>query len=87
MGKDLFSAWVIPNPAYSKEESKVPVTVIQYTKRDLSPQAVSEALKLINEIWDCLHNKNHMKRSAFSLDTPYDTIRVLTVQQYLDLIV
>ena len=27
-GQDLFGAWGVPNTDYSKEESKVPVTVI-----------------------------------------------------------
>ena len=35
MGKIIFSAWVIPNTAYAKEESKVPLIVRQDTKRDI----------------------------------------------------
>ena len=82
-GQDLFAAWGIPNTAYADEESKVPVTVRQYTNRDLSPHAVLEALELITKICYCLWNKRHMEGAVFSLETPYDTISVLTVREYL----
>ena len=62
------------------------MTVRQYTKKDLSPQAVSEVLELINDIFYCLCRKRHTKRAVLSLETPYDTIRVLAVWQYLQLL-
>ena len=38
IGQEFFAAWEVPNPAYSKEESKVPVTMRQYKKMDISPR-------------------------------------------------
>ena len=57
-----------------------------YTKRDLSSQAVLEALELITEICDCLQNKKHMKRVALSLEIPHYTIHVLEVGEHLQLL-
>ena len=85
-GQDLFSVWGIANNDYAEEESKVPVTVRQYTKRDLYPEAVLEALVLITYICDCIWNKRHMKREAFSLKTLYNIIHVLPVQEHLKLL-
>ena len=79
MGKDFFSAWGIPDSAYSEEESKVIVTVRQCTKRDFYPQDVLEALELITKICCCICNKRHMKRVEFSQETLYDIICVLAV--------
>ena len=55
------------------------MTVRQYTERDLSPQAMSEVLELITDKFYCLRSKRHMNRVVLSLETPYDTIRVLAV--------
>ena len=52
MGQYLFAAWGIPDPSHADEESKVPVTVRQYTKRNISPNDVMEALEPITEICD-----------------------------------
>ena len=62
------------------------MTVREYTRRDLSPQAVSEVLELITDIFYCLRRKSHTKRAVLSLETPYDTICVLEVWQYLQLL-
>ena len=72
----------IPNFSYAEEESKLPVTMRQYTKRDIFPHAVSEALGLINDKYDCIWKKRCMKRSDFPLDTQYDTIHLLEAQEY-----
>ena len=85
-GKSLFAAWVITNPAYTEEKSKITVTVIGYTNMDLSPQDVPESLELITGICYCLHNKRHMKRAELYPETPYDTICVLEVWEYLQLL-
>ena len=60
--QDLFAARGIHNTVNSKEESKVPVPVRQYTKRNIFPRDVLEALKLINEVCGFLRNKRCMKR-------------------------
>ena len=78
-GQDLSDSWGIPNPAYAKEESRVTVTVIHYTKRDISPQDMSEVMELNTEICYCLRGKRRMKRLAFDLETPYGTIHALAV--------
>ena len=57
MGQYLFSTWEILNPDHAEKEYKLPVTVIQYTKRDLSPQAVLEVLVLITEICELSSEK------------------------------
>ena len=41
MWQDFFATGGVTYPAYAEEESKVPVTVRQYTNRDISPQDVS----------------------------------------------
>ena len=86
MGQYLFAAWRIPDPFHADEESKVPVTVRQYTKRDISPNDVMEALEPITEICDCLWHKGCMKRVVLSLETPYYTIHILLVWEYLQLL-
>ena len=58
----------------------------QWKKRNLSPQVVLEALELINEICNFIHNKKHMNRAAFYLETLYDMIWFLEVQEYLQLL-
>ena len=82
----MFYDWGIPNTDYAKEDSKAPVTARQYTKRDLSPQAVLEVLELITEICDFLHKKRRMKRAELSFETPYDTVLVSEVREYLQLL-
>ena len=67
------------NKSYAKEESRVTVTVIHYTKRDISPQDMSEVMELNTEICYCLRGKRRMKRLAFDLETPYGTIHALAV--------
>ena len=47
---------------------------------------MSEALELITEVFYCIQNKIRTKRAALSLETPYDTICVLEVQEYLQLL-
>ena len=53
----MFSSWDIPNPDYAEEEPKVPVTVRQYTKKDISTKAVSEVLELITKICELSSEK------------------------------
>ena len=45
-----------------------------------------EALEIITNIFDCLRNNRRMNRADFSLETPYETIHVLEVPEYLKLI-
>ena len=79
-GQDLFAAWGITNPA---EESKVPV-VRKYNKTTHTDDDILKALELISEVCDSLKNKRRIKRAAFSLDTPYDTLRVLAIRDYIN---
>ena len=56
------------------------MTVIQYTRRDIYPQDLLEALELVTEICDCFLIKIHINRVAFPLKNPYDTIHLLAVR-------
>ena len=47
---------------------------------------MSEATELITEIFYCLWNKRLMKRGGFYLENPYDTINVLAVREYFQLL-
>ena len=85
-GQDLFGAWGVPNTDFAEKESKVPVTVVQYIKRDLSPQNVSEALELITEVCDCLQKNKIINIALLSFKTLFDTFRVLAVWKYLQLL-
>ena len=77
----------IPNTDYSEEEYKAPVTVRYYTNTYIYPQAVSKVLELITDICNYLRNNRRIKRAAFYPKTLYDTISVLALQEYLQLIV
>ena len=76
-GQTLFSAWGIASP---KQE---PNSVRSYKRTNFSEEEVVEALRMITEMCDSLKNKRKVQRAAFSLDSPYDTIRVLAVRDYI----
>ena len=53
-----------------------------YERTVYSDGDMKESMVLIDEFCDSLTNKRRMKRLAFSLDSPYDTICVLAVRNY-----
>ena len=78
-GQDLFAAWGI---AKSAEESIVPI-VRAYNKTSHTNDDILNALGLITEVCASLKNKKRVKTAAFSLDSPFDTIRVLAIRDYI----
>ena len=84
-GQTLFYVYVLDN---TRDMPPQPL-VRPYKKVDRSEGAILEPLETICDVWDALKNTQNtqkLRKTGFSVENPYDTIRLFSVCEYLKLL-
>ena len=76
-GQTLYTAWEI-NP-----NDKLELSTRKCNKSELTIESFKGLHALVTELCDALKNKSKVKDLGFSFETPYDTIRALSIRNYV----